>query len=43
MGVGSARVHRDSDRLAGTQVIAMLNMLFDAQAKAIAGHGGEIR
>ena len=31
-----------SDRLAGTQVIAMLNVLFDAQAKAIAGHGGEI-
>ena len=31
-----------SDRLAGIQVIAMLNALFDAQAKAIAGHGGEI-
>ena len=31
-----------SDRLAGTQVIAMLNVLFDAEAKAIAGHGGEI-
>ena len=25
----------------GTQVIAMLNALFDAQAEAIAGHGGE--
>src|SRR5215813_681276 len=31
-----------SDRLAGIQVIAMLNALFDAQAKAIVGHGGEI-
>ena len=31
-----------SDRLDGTQVIAMLNALFDAQAEAIAGHGGEI-
>ena len=31
-----------SDRLAGIRVIAMLNALFDAQAKAIAGHGGEI-
>ena len=31
-----------SDRLAGTQVIAMLNALFDAQAKAITAHGGEI-
>jgi adenylate cyclase len=31
-----------SDRLAGTQVIAMLNALFDAQATAIAHHGGEI-
>jgi adenylate cyclase len=31
-----------SGRLAETQVIAMLNVLFDAQAKAIAGHGGEI-
>ena len=31
-----------SDRLAGSQVIAMLNALFDAQAKAIAAHGGEI-
>jgi adenylate cyclase len=31
-----------SDRLTGTQVIAMLNLLFDAQAKAIAEHGGEI-
>jgi adenylate cyclase len=29
-----------SDSLAGTQVIAMLNVLVDAQAK---GHGGEIR
>ena len=31
-----------SDRLAGSQVIAMLNALFDAQARAIAAHGGEI-
>jgi adenylate cyclase len=31
-----------SDRLAGTRVIAMLNVLFDAQAKAITDHGGEI-
>jgi adenylate cyclase len=31
-----------SDRLAGIQVIAMLNALFDAQAKVIVGHGGEI-
>jgi len=31
-----------SDRLAGSQVIAMLNALFDAQAQAIATHGGEI-
>ena len=31
-----------SDRLAGSQVIAMLNTLFDAQAQAIATHGGEI-
>ena len=31
-----------SDRLAGIQVIAMLNALFDAQAKSIVGHGGEI-
>jgi adenylate cyclase len=31
-----------SDRLDGTQVIAMLNALFDTQAEAIAGHGGEI-
>ena len=31
-----------SDRLAGSQVIAMLNALFDAQAQAIAAHGGEI-
>jgi adenylate cyclase len=31
-----------SDRLAGTQMIAILNALFDAQAKAVASHGGEI-
>jgi adenylate cyclase len=31
-----------SDRLEGAQVIAMLNALFDAQADAIARHGGEI-
>jgi adenylate cyclase len=31
-----------SDRLAGHHMIAMLNALFDAQAKAIATHGGEI-
>jgi adenylate cyclase len=31
-----------SDRLAGKQVIAMLNALSDAQAKAINDHGGEI-
>jgi adenylate cyclase len=31
-----------SDRLHGNQVIAILNALFDAQAKAIATHGGEI-
>ena len=31
-----------SDRLPGTQMIAMLNALFDAQATAIASHGGEI-
>jgi adenylate cyclase len=31
-----------SDRLSGIQVIAMLNALFDAQAQAIATHGGEI-
>jgi adenylate cyclase len=31
-----------SDRLSGKQVIAMLNALFDAQAKAINDHGGEI-
>jgi adenylate cyclase len=31
-----------SDRLAGHHVIAMLNALFDAQATAIASHGGEI-
>jgi adenylate cyclase len=31
-----------SDRLTGIQVIAMLNALFDAQARAIATHGGEI-
>jgi adenylate cyclase len=31
-----------SDRLSAEQVIAMLNALFDAQAKAINDHGGEI-
>jgi adenylate cyclase len=31
-----------SDRLAGNHMIAMLNALFDAQAQAIATHGGEI-
>lgn len=31
-----------SDRLAGTRMIAILNALFEAQAKAIHGHGGEI-
>jgi adenylate cyclase len=31
-----------SDRIAGSQMIAILNALFDAQAKAIALHGGEI-
>jgi len=31
-----------SDRLAGEKVIEMLNALFDAQATAIAAHGGEI-
>jgi adenylate cyclase len=31
-----------SDRLPGQQMIAMLNALFDAQAKAIHEHGGEI-
>jgi adenylate cyclase len=31
-----------SDRLPGAQMIALLNALFDAQATAIAGHGGEI-
>jgi adenylate cyclase len=31
-----------SDRLAGARMIAILNSLFDAQAKAIALHGGEI-
>jgi adenylate cyclase len=31
-----------SDRLPGTQMIALLNALFDAQAAAIASHGGEI-
>jgi adenylate cyclase len=31
-----------SDRLAGNHMIAMLNALFDAQAHAIATHGGEI-
>jgi adenylate cyclase len=31
-----------SDRLSGNHMIAMLNALFDAQAQAIATHGGEI-
>jgi adenylate cyclase len=31
-----------SDRLAGDRMIAILNALFEAQAKAIHGHGGEI-
>ena len=31
-----------SDRLPGDRVIALLNALFDAQAKAIREHGGEI-
>jgi adenylate cyclase len=31
-----------SDRLAGQQMVAILNALFDAQAKAIHAHGGEI-
>jgi adenylate cyclase len=31
-----------SDRLSGEQVIALLNALFDVQAKAIRDHGGEI-
>ena len=31
-----------SDRLPGAQMIALLNALFDAQATAIATHGGEI-
>jgi adenylate cyclase len=31
-----------SDRLPGRQMIAILNALFDAQAKAIGNHGGEI-
>jgi adenylate cyclase len=31
-----------SDRLPGDQMIAILNALFDAQAKAIHDHGGEI-
>jgi adenylate cyclase len=31
-----------SDRHPGEEVIALLNALFDAQAKAIADHGGEI-
>src|SRR6202035_3931133 len=31
-----------SDRLPATQMIALLNALFDAQATAIASHGGEI-
>ncbi|HUK07175.1 MAG TPA: adenylate/guanylate cyclase domain-containing protein [Stellaceae bacterium] len=31
-----------SDRLSGARVIAILNALFDAQAQAIAAHGGEV-
>jgi adenylate cyclase len=31
-----------SDRLAGNQMIAILNVLFDVQARAITSHGGEI-
>ena len=31
-----------SDRLTGIRMIAILNALFDAQAKAVASHGGEI-
>jgi len=31
-----------SDRLAGNRMIAILNALFEAQAKAIHDHGGEI-
>ena len=31
-----------SDRLPGDRMIALLNALFDAQAKAIQDHGGEI-
>jgi adenylate cyclase len=31
-----------SDRLPGDRMIAILNALFDAQARAINGHGGEI-
>jgi adenylate cyclase len=31
-----------SDRLSGERIIAILNALFDAQAKAIQDHGGEI-
>jgi adenylate cyclase len=31
-----------SDRYSGEQVITLLNALFDAQAKTIADHGGEI-
>jgi adenylate cyclase len=31
-----------SDRLAGSRMIAILNALFEAQAKAIHNHGGEI-
>jgi len=31
-----------SDRLAGQQMVAILNALFDAQANAIHAHGGEI-
>lgn len=31
-----------SDHVAGEEVIAILNRVFDAQARAITGHGGEI-
>ena len=33
---------RLSDRLSGEEVIAILDQVFDAQARAIASHGGEI-
>jgi adenylate cyclase len=36
------RFTRLSDRLPGERVIRLLNDLFDLQAKAITGHGGEI-